>query len=134
MSSIDEVAGALAAAKQAENEARTARIAAEESLLALLDTRDEGTVSARGDAWKVTARYGINRTVDAAALEAVRAAVPREMFEQVIEYKPAIKLPGLRYMRNNEPQTYAVLAQAITAKPAKPSVSIEAIEVQVQAA
>lgn len=134
MTTIDEAATALAVAKHNENQARTARVAAEEALLAMLETRDEGTVSARGVAWKVTARYGINRTVDAAALEAVRAAVPREMFEQVIEYKPAIKLPGLRYMRNNEPQTYAVLAQAITAKPAKPSVSIEAIEVQAQAA
>lgn len=134
MNSIDEAATALAAAKHTENQARTARVAAEEALLAMLEARDEGTVSARGDAWKVTARYGINRTVDAAALEAVRAAVPCDLFEQVIEYKPAIKLPGLRYMRNNEPQTYAVLAQAITAKPAKPSVSIEAIEVQAQAA
>ena len=66
-------------------------------------------------------------TLDRAALEAVRAEVPAALFEQAIEYKPALKTAGLRYLQQNEPETYAVLAQAITAKPAKPSVRVEAI-------
>ena len=72
-------------------------------------------------------------SVDAAALSAIRGQVPAALLEQAVEYAPKLKLPGLRYLRNNEPETYRVLAQAITAKPAKPSVSIEPIELRAAA-
>lgn len=133
MTTIDEAAAELALAKREETEARAARIAAEEALLAMLEAREEGTVSAKGEAWKVSVRYAMNRSVDAAALSAIRDQVPPALLEQAIEYAPKIKLPGLRYLRNNEPDTYRVLAQAITAKPAKPSVSIEPIELRAAA-
>jgi hypothetical protein len=37
-------------------------------------------------------------------------------------------------VQQREPAVYGVLAQAITAKPAKPSVSVEAIEAKQEAA
>lgn len=124
---IDTLAAALEAAKIAEARARDARIEAEEALLAVLPTKDEGSATEHGVEYKVTARYGVNRTIDAPALEAVRAQVPAALFDQAFEYAPKIKLAGLRYLRSNEPDTYRVLAQAITAKPAKPSVALERV-------
>ena len=32
----------------------------------------------------------------------------------------------LKYLRNNEPETYAIFAEALTATPAKPNVTVEA--------
>lgn len=125
MTTIDALALALDVAKENEERAREGRIAAEQALLALIPSKAEGSVTERGGDWKVTATYGMSRTVDAAALDAIRSKVPAALFEQAITYKPAIVLAGLRYLQNNEPDTYAVLAQAITAKPAKPSVKVE---------
>ena len=128
--SIDTLAAALEAAKIAEARARDARIEAETALLAVLPEKDEGSVTERGDSFKVTARYGVNRTIDAPALESVRAQVPAALFDQAFEYAPKIKLPGLRYLMNNEAETYEILAQAITSKPSKPAIKVEEISAE----
>lgn len=117
----------LARAKAAEATATAARIAAETDVLTYAAAREEGSVTVAGQKFKATVTYGINRTIDAAALEAVRGQMAPGLFDQAITYKPAIVLAGLRYLRSNEPAAYAVLAQAITAKPAKPSVKLEPI-------
>lgn len=134
MNNIDKLAAALDAAKENEERAREARLACEEALLALVRGKAEGSVTERGEGWKVTVTYGVNRTVDMAALAAVRDKIPHALFDQAVEYAPKLRLAGLRYLQNNEPDTYAVLAQAITAKPAKPSVKVEPIEAAAQAA
>lgn len=134
MNTIDKLAAALEAAKENEERARESRIACEEALLALVRGKAEGSVTERGEGWKVTVTYGVNRTVDAAALDAVRARIPAALFEQAITYKPALVLAGVRYLQSNEPDTYAVLAQAITAKPAKPSVKVERMVERMDAA
>jgi len=134
MNIIDTLAAQIQDAKAREDAARAERIALEESLLPLLASRSEGAVTEYGDAYKVTVNYGVTRTLDAEALAAIKGAIPAALFEKAIAYKPAIVLPGLRYLQNNEPNTYAVLAQAITAKPSKPAVKVEIIEAAAKAA
>lgn len=131
---LDEACAALETAKINEERARQARIDAETLVLRHAQAKDEGSLTMRGRQWKAVVTYGVNRTIDAAALDAIRHRVPPALFEQVIDYKPALNLAGLRFMRNNEPSTYAVLAEAITAKPAKPSVRLELLETQQEAA
>jgi hypothetical protein len=120
--------GELVAAKNAERAAVARRIDAEGHVLRFMPSKTEGAVSARIGTWKVSATYGVNRTIDAAAMDAVRAAMPPALFEQAVTYKPDLVMAGVRYLQSNEPEAYALLAQAITAKPAKPSVRIEAVE------
>lgn len=127
MNTIDQLAAALEAAKINEDAARAARIDAENALLAVLPERTEGSATERGRDYKATATYGMTRSLDAAALAAIKDSVPEALFEQAIEYAPKLKLAGLRFLQNNEPEAYAVLAQAITAKPSKPSVKVEAL-------
>ena len=131
---IDTAAAALEAAKIAEARARDARIDAEAALLALVDAKDEGRVTLRGQRYKAIVTYSIARTLDAAALAAVRDAIPAALLEQAVEYAPKLRLAGVRYLSLNEPDVYAVLAQAITAKPAKPSVKVEAVQEEREAA
>lgn len=134
MNTIDKLAAALDAAKENEERARESRIAAEQALLALVRGKAEGSVTERGDCWKVTVTYGMNRTVDMAALAAVRDKIPHALFDQAVEYAPKLRIAGLRYLQNYEPETYALLAQAITAKPAKPSVKVERMVERMDAA
>lgn len=119
--------GELVQAKALEAQANTRRLDAEANVLRFVATKDEGTVTVSAGDYKLTVTYGVNRTLDRPALAAVRSGMAPELFERAIEYRPAIDLAGLRYLRNNEPQAYAVLAQAITAKPAKPSLRIEPV-------
>ena len=123
-----ELCEALEAAKIEEEAAKQKRIDAENALLPFLAEKDEGSVTHRADGWKVTVTYGMNRSVDQAAVDAVRAAMPVALFENAFRPKWDLSITGLRYLQNNEPETYAIAAQAITAKPAKPSVCLERVE------
>jgi len=134
MNPIDEAAAVLELAKMQEQRAAEARRAAEEQLLALIPPKDEGSVTLTGSSYKVSITYGFNRTIDAAALSAIKSSVPPSLFEQAIDYKPAINLKGLRFLQSNDPDAYAAIAQAITARPAKPSVKIESIKPMEKAA
>lgn len=127
MNPIDEAAARLALAKEAEHIATAARIEAENALVALLPTKTEGSVSMKGADYKVSITYAMNRTVDGPALAAIRDSIAPGLLEQAISYKPSLVLSGLRYLQSNEVEAYAVLAQAITSKPAKPSVRVERI-------
>ena len=95
-----------------------------------MPSKDEGSVTLKGESYKVTITYGVNRTLDQAALEAIKDGIARELFDQAITYKPSLVLAGVRFLQNNEPDSYAVLAQAITSKPAKPSVKLEQLAMQ----
>lgn len=126
MKDIDTIAAELEAAKIAEARATAARIDLESQLVAYCGCKDEGATTHRGHAYKVTVTGVVNRRVDVAALDAVASAMPRALFEQVFRYKPEVIAAGVRYLMNNEPEAYALAAQAITATPGKPQVRIEA--------
>lgn len=127
MNTIDEAAAALEAAKIAEAAATAKRIDAEQVVLRLMESKTEGSVTARGVKYKVTATFGISRTLDPATLESVRGRLAPDVFDQVIEYAPKLRTAGLRDLQKQRPDAYAVLSEAITAKPAKPSVKVEAL-------
>ena len=134
MNNIDRLAQIYERAKQDLILAQARLDEAHAQLVSACAQANEGTVRTEGSEYRVSITYSMNRTIDAAALDAVRAKVPVALFEQAIEYAPKIKLTGLRYLQNNEPDTYALLAQAITAKPAKPSVKVERIKAAAKAA
>lgn len=128
-SPINAAARALLAAKEAERRATDARIDAEQALIALAgDLKAEGANTLLSDAYKVTVTTKINRSVDQARLAEIASQVPGEFGKRLILWKPDLVLSELRYIERNEPQVYAIVAQAITAKPAKPSVEVKAVE------
>jgi len=124
---LDTLCLALMRAKEDEEAARTARIAIENEIVQLVEPKEEGSVTTAGSQFKASVTFGINRTIDRAVLDTLRDQVPAALFFRAFDYRPAIDTAGLRYLRNNEPDVYAQLAQAITAKPAKPSVKVEPI-------
>lgn len=130
MKQIDVLAAALEAAKIAEAAATAARIDAENAVLAVTGCKDEGSETHRGLAYKVTVTGVVNRRVDEAALGAVRERLSPAICERVFRFKPEVITAGVRYLQQNEPELYAIAAQAITATPGKAQVKVEAIQEQ----
>jgi len=127
MNDLDVLAAALENAKADEAAATAARIDAENALIELLGVKPEGSATHKSAAYKVTITGNVRRTVDEAALAAVREAMPEALFERAFRFKPEVSVSGVRYLQNNEPELYAIAAQAITATPGKPSVRVEAV-------
>jgi hypothetical protein len=131
---IDALAAQLQAEKIEEAQATARRIATEQRLVELVGHKEEGDQRTMGREWKVITTGVINRKFDEAALDAIRPSIPAALFEQCVRYKPEPITAGLRYLRNNEPETYAVLAQALTATPGKTGVRVEFVGAQREAA
>lgn len=131
---LDQAAIALERAKAARAEADAAVARAEQNLLALVANRkEEGTTHADTDLFKIAVVDKINRSIDSDELARIAPKIPEAIGKRLIKWTPGLVMGELRFLQNNEPDLYAIVAKAITAKPAKPSVSIERIE-QKQAA
>ena len=126
---IEQAAAAVHAAKQQERSAATARVLAEEQLIALLGQAaplpSEGTYSEEVGAYRVAVTAKLNRTVDADALARIAPQIPEQIGRRLIRWKPDVDLRELRYLQASEPALYGVVSTAITTKPAKASVSVE---------
>ena len=119
----------LIVAKSLEEKARERRIDAEQAIIAELgEIKAEGQTVVKDGRYKVTITGSMNRRIDQAVLELIRQTIPAPLFDQAIRWKPEVNLTGLRYLQNNEPDTYSILAEAITTTPAKPSVRVEKLE------
>lgn len=128
MSNIDQLIADVETMKILEERYRRLRLDAEQKLIAAVESKPEGSVTVRGAAYKATVTFGITRSVDQAALSAVWNTLP-EGIRNVFPVKHGIDLKELRHWQNNNPDEYArYIAPVVTAKPAKPSVRIEAVE------
>ncbi len=71
-------------------------------------------------------KTGVRRKVDADVLARIAPSIPEAIGKRLLRWKPDLVTSELRYVQNNEPEIYAVLAEAITVTPAKPTIRIEA--------
>jgi hypothetical protein len=123
---IEHLAARIAELKAEEQQANAMRIEAEKQLLAKLGELDaEGTSKFEAGQYQITVRCSVTRAVDREALERIAAQIPEAIAKRLFRWKPELDTRELRYVQNNEVELYGVLAQAITTKAAKPSISIE---------
>lgn len=111
--------------KQQEELARNNRITVEQQIIDEYGCKDEGSQTHKPDGYKVTITGKVNRTLDAAAWGSVADKVPANL--SPVQYKPSLDARGLKYLKSNEPEIYRIVAEAITAKPGKPSVKVEKV-------
>lgn len=130
MNAIDQAAERVIGLKLQENQAKAARIEAEQALIALCGVKPEGSSTHKGERYKVMTTGTMYRKVDEAALGAVRSALPAAIFDQAFKFKPEVITAGIRYLQQNEPDLYAIAAQAITATPGKPAVEVSVLAVE----
>lgn len=123
---LAEACAELARAKAAEVAANVARLQAEQLVLALVgELPAEGTTRRPAGDLQCVIQTSVRRTVDADKLAAIAAGIPEAIGKRLIRWKPELVARELHYLQDNEPELYGVVAQAISAKPAKPSIKLE---------
>lgn len=120
---LETLAEQWRAAKADEEAARKQRVQIEENIIHQTGVREEGSITVEAGAWKIRITGKLNRKLDPQAWERIRDSIP-EALRPVI-YAPQLELAGLRYLENNEPDIYRIVARAIETKPAKPAVEIK---------
>ena len=126
LNEIEELASNWLYWKAEEENARDQRLYEEEILLGLVPlNKPEGSSTLKQGSYKITLTAKLNRTLDADAYHAIVDQIPVDL--RPVRYKAELDLKGIRYLENNEPDTYALIAPCITTKPAKTSVKVEAL-------
>ena len=120
---LEKLANEWRNAKRAEDDARKARIAVEESIISHTGCKEEGSQTFEAGEWKVRVTGKLNRTLDRAAWESIAPTIPEAM--RPVEYAPKLDTKGLRYLENNEPEVYKRVCEAIVTKPGKPAVEVK---------
>ena len=126
---LEYAAERLIQAKAAEQVANHARLVAELEVLDLLGELDgEGTTKFEAGDYKLTVRTSMTRNVDRDVLCQIAPNIPEAIAKRVFRWKPELDLKELRYLQSNEVELYGLIAQAITMKSAKPSITVERTE------
>lgn len=129
MSDLQKLAAEWAALKAAEEDLRYKRLEVEGRITANTGVREEGSKTHEAGRYRVTVKGGVNRTMDWAAWQQIKDRIPEAL--RPVKVVEQLDDAGVRYLQLNEPQIYAVLAQALTAKAAKPYVSVKLNEEEV---
>lgn len=123
ITNLDSLAVAWAEAKAAEKEAVENRVAIEQHIIRVTGQKDEGSKTHTSEAGhKVTITARINRRLDAKKWAEIEPDVPEAL--RPVKYRPALDLKGIRYLKANEPEIYAICAQAFTTSPGKTGVKV----------
>lgn len=125
---LDIAAHLYQEAKAAEDEARNARLAAEERLVELVGLKEEGTITHKTAWYKVSTIGKLTRTLIQGGLQSLREAIGDGLFDTIVQYEPKLSLKGLRACESANPEAYHLVARAIVTKPAKAAVKVELIE------
>lgn len=110
-------------AKRLEENAKKARIAAEERILALAPAKEEGATTVEAGGYKITTTGKLTYSCD--DLDALRE-ITRKWDGALVPIKTTAALDdtGCKYLRRERPDLWAELARVITIKPAKTSVKV----------
>jgi len=118
-----EIASELFEAKLAEKEANERRVALEEELIALVGAREEGSQTHDIGDYKITITGKVTRKIDWDLFDKdIARNIPPSLHP--VKLVRELDETGVKYLANNEPHLYKILAGALTVKPAKTSVTI----------
>ena len=112
-------------AKRDEDAANKRRVQIEAMLIDALGEPEEGSATHElADGSKLTITSKITRTVDEKAWLRVAPMVPEALRPIQFAQVAKLDLKGLRWLAEHQPSVYAIVAQAITAKKAKSSITL----------
>lgn len=120
---VKELAAEFLLAKKAENDAKDKRISIEAELAALLEFPEEGSKTHNVDDYKIVIKGVINRKLDEEKWQQIESQIPENL--RPVKTKLVLDDTGVKWLKNNEPEIYAIAAEAITVTPGKTSVSVE---------
>ena len=113
-------------AKAAEDEAKESRIKIEEAIVSQLGKREEGSKTHDLGTHKVTITGVINRTLDKDIWESIKYQISEKL--RPVTYEPKLDAAGVKRLQANDPDTYRLVAKALTTKPGKTNIKVIAIK------
>lgn len=122
---IDVLARFWQEAKEAEAHAKERRLNIETQITELVGFAEEGTTNAEGNLFKVKTVGKLTRSLDDSAIQSDWDTLPDEI-KKCVKWKPSLDTKNLRSLEAMRDDLMPVMAQYMTTKPAKPSVSVEA--------
>lgn len=123
---IENIANDIRAAKLEEDTARKRRCSLEAQLIVALDVpEEEGSYVFEFSGLKTTIMRKMTRTVVPGVLAKVARRISKAVLASVVKQKPALDLRAYRQLEDTDPRAYVAISQALSVKPAKPSVKIE---------
>lgn len=126
MNAIESAAREFLAAKAREHAAAMERIEAESKLCALVGVMEDGTTTSTDAPGLIVKTMGkLSYSLDEPAWRNVSRSIPPAIADRLVRYKAEPCVRALKELRSNEPELYAVFAQALTIKPTKPYVTVE---------
>lgn len=125
---IDIAAYALQQAKQSEDEAREARIAAEQHLIDLVGLKEEGTTTVKTDFYKVSTTGKLTRAVDP------KSPMSNEVWKMISRVKSELDVKALKALATSNPAAYQEACKGLITKPAKASAKVELLQQNQEAA
>lgn len=124
MATVKELTNDWMAAKTDERLANLRRIAIEEQLVKLVNTKEEGSITTDiGDGIKVTTTGKLSYKVDRVTLDELTEGWPDDIRPVRLELK--VDETRLKKIRAEQPKLWSQIARAVEVKPQKTGVSIE---------
>ena len=96
------------------------------ALIEIVGIKDEGSQSFHTDRYLVGTTQGITRTLDRTEVLKLADRLPEDTYRNVFTWKPALDLANYRALRDMAPNLASMVDDAITSKPTKPAVKVEA--------
>ena len=123
MSNLATLARDWLDAKRDEKKANMRRLDIEAQLAEALETKSEGASTTHIEGYKITATQPVTRKVDPVAWEKVKNKLPTILWP--VKFKLEADATGCKYLANNEPELWSMVAEAFEAKPGKIGFKIE---------
>lgn len=118
-----EIAEELYYANLDEKLAKERRIKLEQELIDIVGARKEGAQTHTIGVYKVTITGKLNRKINWELFDqSIAGKIPASLHP--VKIKRELDETGVKYIENNEPQIYKLLAPALTVEPAKTNVKI----------
>lgn len=126
MSTISDLAADYAAAKEAENQWVARRKTIAEAIQKITGHDSEGQKTYTADGWKITVKAPLILTMDWNQWEQTKTSIPESLWP--VEMKAVLDEKGVKWLHNNEPELYRILAECLTVKPGAVQVTVQPTE------
>ena len=113
--------------KDAEEKAKLERVKCESDMLPFLEQRAEGaTTTTLEDGTKITVKKSFGRSIHWDTWKRIQPRIPTELHP--IKLVEMLDEARLKFLLQNEPDTYKIISQAITTTPRKPNITVKKAE------
>lgn len=113
--------------KDAEEKAKLERVKCESDMLPFLEQREEGACTTTlEDGTKITVKNSFGRSIHWDTWKRIQPRIPTELHP--IKLVEMLDETRLKFLLQNEPETYKIISEAITTTPRKPNITVKKAE------